>query len=155
MKKGFIYTIFSSLLISLMLVSCETRKEKTGDQSSDSAAGKNIGIIWNNNKYYSYEQKEKFKNDVEKAREKLNNKIDELQKEAGFTTGTAKANYNKGVEKLKEEMEVLNKKMSDFGDLTEENWNDFKAGVNSVWRDIEKTWKNTKNIKGNKYSSTD
>ena len=147
MKKNTIYIMFLSLLISVMLVSCETGKEKRVDKSSDSASGNSISIIWNNTKNYSFEQKEKFKNDVEKAREKLNNKIDELQKKAGLTTGNAKANYNKGIEKLKEEREVLNKKMSDFNNVTEQNWNDFKSGVTSVWRDIEKTWKNT-NEKG-------
>ena len=49
--------------------------------------------------------------------------------------------YNKSVAYLKEERELLNKRMNDFGNVTQDNWNNFKSGINSVWDEIENTLK--------------
>jgi hypothetical protein len=141
MKKNFIYISFFSLLISFLLVSCGTQKEREARHKNDSAVNKNIGFIWDNTKNYTFEQKRQFKKDVENTEKKLNDKIDELRKKASVSWGNTKENYNDGVEKLVEEREFLNKKMSDLNDITKENWNDFKSGVNSAWKDIDKTWK--------------
>jgi hypothetical protein len=139
MKMNFIYMSFFSLLISFLLISCGTNTERETGFKKDSAVSKNISLIWNNTKEYTYEQKEQFKIDVENAEKKLNNKIDELRKKASVSSGNAKENYNDGVQRLVEEREFLNKKMSDFNDINNENWNHFKSGVNFAWKDIDKT----------------
>ncbi|MEJ2617475.1 MAG: hypothetical protein P8Z35_21155 [Ignavibacteriaceae bacterium] len=143
MKKNFIYLSVSCLLISFLLLSCGIQKERETGNKKSSAISKNTSSIWNNTVDYTYAQKEQFKTDVENAEKKLNDKIDALRKKAGVSWGNVKENYNDGVEKLVEDRRFLNKKMSDFNDVTKENWNDFKSGVNSAWRDIEKTWKIT------------
>jgi len=143
MKKNFIYISFFCLLILFLLVSCGTHTERRSGNKKDSAVNKNISLIWNNTKDYTYEQKEQFKIDVENAKKKLSNKIDELRKQASVSSGNAKENYNDGVQRLVEEREFLNKKMSDFNEITNENWDHFKSGVNFAWKDIEKTWIST------------
>jgi hypothetical protein len=143
MKKNFIYISFFSLLISFLLISCGTNKERETGNKKDSAVNKNINLIWNNTKNYTYEHKEQFKIEVEDAKKKLINKIDELRKKASVSSGNAKENYNDGVQRLVEEREFLNKKMSDFNEITNENWNHFKSGVNFAWKDIEKTLMST------------
>lgn len=139
MKKNFIYLSLFSLLISLFLLSCETAGERDRTEKGSLSATTNINTIWNGTKNYTFREKKQFKTDVDAAKEKLNNKIDELQKIAGTMWGNSKANYNNAVEKLKEEKEILNKRMSNFNDATNENWNDFKSGVNSILNDIERT----------------
>ena len=140
MKKNFIYISFFSLLISFLLISCTTQKERKNVNKNIPAVNQNTNSIWSNSKIYTYEQKKVFKTDVENAKKKLNDKIDELRKKTSVAWGNAKENYNDGVEKLVEGRGLLNKKMSDFNSITKENWNDFKSGVNSAWSDIEKTW---------------
>lgn len=143
MKKNFIYISFFSLLIAFLLISCTTQKERKNVNKNIPAINQNTSSIWRNSKNYTYEQKELFKTDVENAKKKLNDKINELRKKASVSWGNVKENYNDGIEKLVVERGLLNKKMSDFNSITKENWNDFKSGVNSAWSDIEKTWEKT------------
>ena len=116
-----IYTIVFNVLISFLMISCgSNNQDKKMEKGSSNVALKtenNLDILWNNTKSYTFNQKEQFKNSVENARDKLNNKIFELEDKAENASGTAKDEYNKTVEKLKEEREVLNKKMSNFNDV--------------------------------------
>jgi len=142
MKISFFCSI---ILMSYILTSCQNKKEENMNNKVDNTGSNSgrVNIFWNSNKDYTYEQKDQFKKDNETAKEKLNNKIDELQRIAGNTRGNASIKCDKSVKDLKEEREYLNKKMSDFNEVTQDNWNDFKSGINSVWDEIDDTWEST------------
>ena len=127
------------VLVLFILAACQNKKEG----NLDSVANKidSSIIIWSPIKDYTYQRKNQFKKAFKKAKEKLDNKIDELQRIAGNTIGNASMKYNKSVAYLKEERELLNKRMNDFGNVTQNNWNNFKSGINSVWDEIGNTLK--------------
>ena len=89
---------------------------------------------------YSYNQKEKFRQDIENAEKKLNDQIKDLQQQAENASGEVKNKYEQAIRSLNEKKKEVNRKMNILGNVIEKDWDNFKVGINSAWGEIQDTW---------------
>jgi hypothetical protein len=150
--------LFAALFFSIFLVSCQNNNHGNTNGNTDTVsvngnnARENANKIWVDTKDYTYAQKDQFKQHIDSAKTELDHRIKELQQKAENASGNAKAEYNESVEKLKDERSYLDKKMNDIDNVSKDNWDDFKSGVNSAWNDINNTLSNIDidvNVNGN------
>ncbi|RPI72810.1 MAG: hypothetical protein EHM47_07440 [Ignavibacteriales bacterium] len=96
--------------------------------------------FWTVDRDYTYDQRSEFRNDLNSAIERLDNRINKLETHAANTTGDTKDWYNDRIEELKEHRAEIQEDLNEFNDVKEDNWDDFKSGIVSGWNDIEDSW---------------
>jgi hypothetical protein len=101
--------------------------------------------FWTTDRDYTFDQKTEFREDVNASLDRLNQRIDEMERKAENSSGETKEWYNDRVEELKDKRSEIENDMKDFDNVTEDTWNDFKSGVASAWDEIEESWNDIAN----------
>jgi hypothetical protein len=96
--------------------------------------------FWTYNRDYTFDQRNEFRDDVNAAVERLNDKITDLEESAATATVDTKEWYNDRIEELKDQRTEIQNEMQKFNKLTADNWNSFKSAITSTWNDIEHSW---------------
>lgn len=154
--------LFILLFSVIFLAACETRRD---DRTLNNDPGYNKDRtttntdnvekweptqkrFYNDNKNYTYEQREEWKADMEKRKDELDKEIDKVEKLEDNSTGAREKLYEARIADLKEKRDKLDEQIDKYDDTSAKNWNKFKSGVKSAWNDVEVSWnKLVKDIK--------
>jgi len=151
MKKKLFISAVISFLCSLLFISCQDSRDNSDNtdeslrnpgvtQDTSMIDNRETDDFWDTGKDYTYADRDQFEADFREAREKLDQKIDELQQRADNATAMEREELNNQIDKLKDKQQNLDAKWRDFSNTTEEKWDQFKSDVNSAWDDVETTW---------------
>jgi uncharacterized coiled-coil DUF342 family protein len=136
--KRKIFLFASLFVIPLLIISCsETSRE---DERLGETGMENENVFWPSDRDYVFEEKNQFEQDVNEGISKLDDEIQNLQQEADLSTEQTKQMYNERISELKTYRDNLNSKIKDIAAVTEENWEDFKTEITSVWNDVENSY---------------
>jgi flagellar capping protein FliD len=95
-------------------------------------------------KDYSYQQKDKYQVRLNEVIDDLDERIDDLQRQAKGAAADLQKQYAGQIETLKAQREVLNQRMAKVRSASAEAWDDIKAGVGEAMeelqRGLEKAW---------------
>ena len=114
----------------------ENRDEGMGDQT----VIEDKNQFWTTDRDYTFEQRSEFRNDVNAAIERLDNKINDLEQHSANATGDTKEWYKDRIAELKDHRSEIQEDLQDFAKITADNWDSFKSGITSTWNDIEDSY---------------
>ncbi len=149
MKRSIWFSFFLSVLTVMLLTGCDTRRDDnnvddrtvvTDDNNKDNTEiGKDAerDMLFENNRDYTYEERDIFKSDVDKAMDRIDDRIDMLDDKIGDAAETQKAAYETRIKAIKDKRDNLEKRMDDFDEMKDNNWNQFKSSFRTAWMDLK------------------
>ncbi len=117
-----------------------TNEEKDQGMNDQQTNMQEENQFWTANRDYTFDQRTEFREDVNAAHDRLNNKIIDLEETGANAVGDTKEWYNDRIAELKEHRSEIQKEIKNFDKVTAENWDSFKSGITSTWNDIEQSW---------------
>lgn len=72
-------------------------------------------------------------------------KLDELMAKAKAAGAEVKADYHKSIDDLQAKHQAAHVKLNEFRAADHAKWESLKAGIETVWSDLEGAFKNLKN----------
>ncbi len=136
-------------LMSIVFVSCgnDNGKQETVDNEDKTPVVTNNDINRTDrthffviNKDYSFDEKDDYKNQLNKGITDIDNEINKLQGEAEKVKGDTKKRYHELISDLKDKKEILKEQSAKVDDQTKESWVRFKSNVNNTWNELENDW---------------
>ena len=152
MKKSIWLSIFLSVLTVFLLTGCDTRRDddtvndRTVITDDDNATRDNtnneIGtdrdwMVFEDNRDYTYNERDAFKSDIDRAMDRLDERIDIIEDKADDATGETKDAYDKRIEDLKAKRDNVEKRMDEFDEVKDNNWNQFRSNIRTAWMDVK------------------
>ena len=144
-NKGFFLILFFTTIL-FFISSCGREADDTtmdDEMTSENISDQTItdeNDFWTYERDYTFEQRNQFREDVNAAVVRLNEKINELAVHAANASGDTKVWYNDRIEELKEQRSEIENNMQNFDNITANAWNDFKTGITTAWNEIEESW---------------
>jgi peptidoglycan hydrolase CwlO-like protein len=157
MKRSKWLSFFLVVLAVMLLTGCDTRRDdttmddrtvtkdnnterdRTGtdmETGTDADRDKDI-VLFEDNRDYTYTQRDQFKIDVDRAMDRIDNHIDVIEDKIDEQTGAMKDSYNSRLDAVKEKRDNLEKRMDDFDKTMDNNWNQFKSTFRTAWIDLK------------------
>jgi hypothetical protein len=88
--------------------------------------------------FYSFNERDEWKRDMERACYELDKRIDKFQKDSVKLSGVKKDSLITYIASLKQKREEIQKKIDDeFPGTDEKKWDEFKNRVKTVWGEVE------------------
>jgi hypothetical protein len=150
MKRDGLFIILFFTAIMFFVISCGRNADDTTDDMTLDERDNTIGDqtitdenhFWTYDRYYTFDQKTEFREDVNASLDRLNQRIKELETHAANAAGDTREWYNDRIEELKEKRSEIENDMQNFNNITQDAWNDFKTGITTAWNEIEESWNN-------------
>ena len=119
---------------SAALVGCERGNDSPVAESTNDApsatTNKSIGES-------VVENKDQFIAAMDKKLNEFDAKINELTAKSSHFTGSAKADADNALSKLRDQRETARQKIDDLKKATKEAWGETKVGFQNAWQDLE------------------
>ncbi len=148
-RNGLMIILFLSTIL-FFVSSCGRNNADNASNEDQMNSGNNTSMndqttihqnqFWISDRDYTFDQRNDFRDDVNAAIDRLNNKINTLEEKASNTAGDIKEWYNDRISELKDQRAEIQKDMQNFRSVTADKWNDFKADISSAWNDIEDSY---------------
>lgn len=88
--------------------------------------------------FYSFNEREEWKRDMERACYELDKRIDKFEKDSVKLSGSRKDSLITYISSLKQKREEIQKKIDDeFPGTDEKKWDEFKNKIKTVWGEVE------------------
>lgn len=81
---------------------------------------------------------------IEKRLRRLGKRLDELSAKADVAGTEAQVDFRKQIDHIKEKHAEVHTKLSAYRSAGGQKWDNFKAGVEVAWHDLEKAFKELK-----------
>jgi uncharacterized coiled-coil DUF342 family protein len=81
---------------------------------------------------------------IEKRLRKLGRQLDELSAKADVAGAEVQVDFRKQIDHIKEKHTEVHTKLSAYRNAGGQKWDNFKAGVEVAWLDLEKAFKELK-----------
>jgi hypothetical protein len=114
----------------------EEKDQGMGDQQTTMQENQ----FWTSDRDYTFDQRTEFRDDVNAALDRLNNKIIDLEESVASAAGDTKEWYNDRIAELKDHRSEIQKDMKNFEKTTADNWDSFKSGITTHWNDVEHSY---------------
>jgi dsDNA-specific endonuclease/ATPase MutS2/predicted small secreted protein len=161
MKKTLLFPLLMAAMLSFVFTACDTRQgdrddattEERGTDTYTPGTEDNTGMrteterefmFFDDEKEYTYENRDEFRQDVQAARTKLDQEINRLETQSANVSSDAREEYREKINDLKETRDELDKDMKGFNRATADNWEEFESEVKSSWNDVEDTFKDVR-----------
>jgi peptidoglycan hydrolase CwlO-like protein len=159
MKKTLLIRMFLVAIISMAFVACDTRQDRTDDMDNRGTdtytpgERDNTGItteterdymFFDDSRDYTYEERNQFRQDVQEARNRLDQEISRLESQGQNLAADEREDHREKINDLKEKRDELDKEMKGFNRATADNWDDFQDKVQSAWSDVEDSFKDVR-----------
>ncbi len=121
MKLKLAYYIMIAVVFSTVLAACGSDERKDTSDKLQS-------------------EKNELSLDINESISKIDDKIADLRNDLNGASEDAKDEINDQIDKLKGDKDDLNDKLAELRDATEENWEEFKSGVNASLESVDSTF---------------
>jgi len=91
-------------------------------------------------KSYTYRQRDKYRERLERVLKRADNRIDELRDQAAQAGDQAKKKYHEQIKQLRRVRDKARTQLKRLKSATPEAWEDFKSGVRSAFEDLRKAF---------------
>jgi len=81
-------------------------------------------------------EKNDLKREIEEAQSKIDRRLEKLNNDLKSAKADAKDGIQKDIDRLEAKRKKLGEDLNNFGDKTDNEWNQFKANVRETFRDI-------------------
>jgi peptidoglycan hydrolase CwlO-like protein len=157
MKKTFLFQLFVVAVLALGLMACDTRQDRdvrTDDRGTDTytpGTGTDLRTdrdrdfyFFDDNRDYTYQERNQFRQDVQEARNRLDQEITRLENQLNNVDADRREDHRENINDLKRERDELDMEMKAFERTTEDNWEEFRDNVQSAWSDVEDTYRDVR-----------
>jgi len=108
----------------------------SGCGDSTRAGSSSSGYSYYDKRDYTYDQRDNFRADMERAIAKLEMRAAELRAKASKTGQELKADTKRLIDDIEAKLPELRRNLAEAGDATSEGWQDFKRKFHDTFDDL-------------------
>jgi DNA repair exonuclease SbcCD ATPase subunit len=146
MKKSLFFIAIVSFVFSLVLMSCQTRddrgtyddttfRDRDGVTMDTRDTERRVFLV--RDRDYTYEERDQYRQDIQQARNEIDNEIQRLERQSADAPAEARDGYNDAIAELRDKRQELDRELNRMNNVTEDNWEEFKSDMNEWFSDLE------------------
>jgi len=94
------------------------------------------GTTYYDSKEYTYDHRNEFRADMERAIDKMEARLQELRAKAASGSAKAKEETRELIDDVEARLPEMRKNLAEAGDATKDGWNDFKRKFQQTFDDL-------------------
>ena len=134
------YGVSLPLMLFMCVAFAGASAERVGDNTSGEDVKREMRELLNTIKAYTFEQNEAYQNAIEDKLRDIDARTGALQARAAQAKAEAQAELREKIAELKDNREVMRKKLQDLRSASAQSWEDMKTWIAAAAEDLAQAY---------------